>query len=190
MIGELERDWGPVVRYEGGCPSLIISPGAGTPGSLSCRFMRTVDRRLPACEDCRFLLTEPPEEPEARSASKSCKREIYLRLESSCCRPAFTAAAAWREVDADRERGEGLWPRRAAPSPEFDTARAIDGDPDIDRDGGREFKSGAIVFWFYGRGQGEGFRKADRYSAGHSSTDAKMTQAAGRREVGLKEVGR
>jgi hypothetical protein len=48
-------------------------------------------------------------------------------------------------VDAERERGEGLCPRRAAPSPEFEIVRVIDGDPDIDRDGGREFKSGAIA---------------------------------------------
>ena len=31
------------------------------------------------------------------------------------------------------------------PSLELDIARAIDVDPDIDRDGGREFKSGAMV---------------------------------------------
>lgn len=61
---------------------------------------------------------------------------------SSCSRPAFTAAVAWSEDD--RERGEGLWPRRAAASPEDASARAIDGDPDPDREGGREFKSGAI----------------------------------------------
>lgn len=45
----------------------------------------------------------------------------------------------------ERESGEGLWPRKAAPSPELEIARAIDGDPDIDREGGREFKSGAMV---------------------------------------------
>lgn len=77
--------------------------------------------------------------------STSNKSKESLRLESSCWRPAFTAAAAWREVDADLESGEGLCPRNAAPSPEFDIARAIDGDPDVERDGGREFKSGAIV---------------------------------------------
>jgi hypothetical protein len=32
----------------------------------------------------------------------------------------------------------------------LDIARAIDGDPDIDRDGGREFKSGAIAAFSYG----------------------------------------
>lgn len=71
-----------------------------------------------------------------------------MRLESSCWRPAFTAAAACKDVEADRESGDGLWPRKAAASPELDIARAIDGDPVIDREGGREFKSGAIfVLW-------------------------------------------
>jgi hypothetical protein len=63
MIGEPERDCGLAVRYEGSCDSLIISPGEGTLGSLSCKFMSTVERRLPACEDCRFLVAELPEEP-------------------------------------------------------------------------------------------------------------------------------
>lgn len=78
--------------------------------------------------------------------------EMYVRLESSCCSPAFMAAAAWREVDTDRGEGEGVWPRRAAASPEFDTARGIVGDPerDIDLEGGREFKSGAIAAVLYG----------------------------------------
>ena len=49
------------MRYEGNCPSLIISPGEGTLGSLSCKFMRTFERRLPACEGCLPLLeTELP----------------------------------------------------------------------------------------------------------------------------------
>ena len=96
-----------------------------------------------------------------------------LRLESSCCRPAFTAAAAWSEVDADLDSGEGLCPRRAAPSPEFDIARAIDGDPDIDRDGGREFKSGAIAASFYGSRIGRWLRRwtARPVRAGDFSTD-------------------
>jgi hypothetical protein len=57
----------------------------------------------------------------------------------------LTAAAAWREVEAERDNGEGLWPLRAAASPEVEIARAIDGDPDIDLEGGSEFKSGAIT---------------------------------------------
>ena len=63
MIGEPERDCGLAVRYEGSCASLTISPGEGTLGSLSCKFMRTVERRLPACEDCRLRAAELPEEP-------------------------------------------------------------------------------------------------------------------------------
>lgn len=51
-----------------------------------------MDRLLPAWEGWRFLVTELLEE----------------RLESSCCSPAFTAAAAWREVDADLGEGEGV----------------------------------------------------------------------------------
>lgn len=46
------------------CPSLIISPGPGTDGSLSCRFIKTVDRRLPAAlEVCRLRDKEPLGEP-------------------------------------------------------------------------------------------------------------------------------
>jgi hypothetical protein len=75
-----------------------------------------------------------------------------IRLESSCWRPAFTAAAACKEVEADRESGDGLCPRKAVASPELDIARAIDGDPDIDREGGSEFKSGAISALLYGQG--------------------------------------
>lgn len=59
---------------------------------MSCKFIRTVDRLLPAWEGCRFLGTELLEE----------------RLESSCCSPAFTAAAAWRDVEADRGEGDGV----------------------------------------------------------------------------------
>lgn len=53
-------------------------------------------------------------------------------------------------MDADRGEGEGLWPRKAAASPELDSVRAIDGDPDIDLEGGSEFKSGAIGASLYG----------------------------------------
>jgi hypothetical protein len=34
-------------------------------------------------------------------------------------------------------------------SPEFDSVRAIFDDPDIEREGGREFKSGAMTFKEY-----------------------------------------
>lgn len=39
-------------------------------------------------------------------------------------------------------------PRKADPSPEFDIVRVI--FPDVDLEGGRLFKSGAIVFVFIG----------------------------------------
>jgi hypothetical protein len=57
-------------------------------------------------------------------------------------------------VGADRGEGDGLWPRKAAAaaSPEFDIVRAMMGDPDIDLEGGSEFKSGAIGALLYGPG--------------------------------------
>jgi len=98
-----------------------------------------------------------------------------LNIRLSSWSPAFTAAAAWREVEVDRDRGEGLWPaewksesmpnlkssgwqeeqavpRNAVPSPELDIVRAIVAEPDIDLEGGREFKSGAMTL-LYGIGQ-------------------------------------
>lgn len=68
----------------------------------------------------------------------------------------MTAAAAWRDVEADRGEGEGLWPRKAAASPELDSVRAIDGDPDIDLEGGSEFKSGAMKLRYMELGSGDG----------------------------------
>ena len=56
-------DCGLAVRYEAMWPSLIISPGEGTLGSLSCKFIRTVDRLRPVCDDCRFRVTELLEGP-------------------------------------------------------------------------------------------------------------------------------
>ena len=47
-------DRGLVVRNVLGVLSLIISPGAGNVGSLSCRFIKTVERRRPVCEGCLF----------------------------------------------------------------------------------------------------------------------------------------
>lgn len=60
----------------------------------------------------------------------------------------MTAAAACKDVDAERGDGEGLWPRKAVPSPVI--VRVIIGDPEVDLDleGGREFKSGAIAGQF------------------------------------------
>ena len=57
-------------------------------------------------------------------------------------------------MGADRGEGDGLWPRKAAAaaSPEFDIVRAMMGDPDIDLEGGSEFKSGAIGALLYGPG--------------------------------------
>jgi hypothetical protein len=49
-------DRGLVVRYALGALSLIISPGAGRVGSLSCKFIKTVERRRPVCEGCLFLV--------------------------------------------------------------------------------------------------------------------------------------
>ena len=69
----------------------------------------------------------------------------------------MTAAAAWSDVEALGE-GIGLWPRTAVLSPEFDTERFIAGDPGIDREGGKEFRSGAIADWellLYGDGIGD-----------------------------------
>ncbi len=58
----------------------------------------------------------------------------------------MTAAAAAREVEADRGLGDGLCPRREVSSPELEMVLVIVGDPDkaLDLEGGSEFKSGAI----------------------------------------------
>lgn len=72
---------------------------------------------------------------------------MNVRLESSCWSPALTAAAAWSDVGAERGDGEGVWPRKAAAavaSPDPENVRVIAGDPDNEREGGSEFKSGAI----------------------------------------------
>jgi hypothetical protein len=72
-----------------------------------------------------------------------------LRRDSSCCRPAFTAAAAWREVEADLGVGDGVWPLKAvAASVLLDIVRAMADEvvvaDDVDLEGGKEFRSGAI----------------------------------------------
>lgn len=48
--------------------------------------MSTAERRRPACGDDRVLFREPLDE----------------RRDDSCCRPAFMAAAAWSDIDAER----------------------------------------------------------------------------------------
>lgn len=65
----------------------------------------------------------------------------------------MTTAAA-ESVVADRDIGDGLWPRKAAASPELESARTIDGEPDVEveREGGRELRSGAITAPLYGMG--------------------------------------
>lgn len=63
MIGEPGRGCGLAVRNREVWDSLTISPGEGTAGSLSCKFMRTVERLLPAWEDCRFLVMELLDDP-------------------------------------------------------------------------------------------------------------------------------
>ena len=57
-------------------------------------------------------------------------------------------------MEADRGEGEGLWPRKADASPEFDDVRAIAGEPDTDLEGGREFRSGAIEASLYAAQEG------------------------------------
>lgn len=64
MVGELVNGRGLVVRYAVADPSLTISPGGGKPGSFSWRFMRTVERRRPGYEGCRFRGAELLEEPD------------------------------------------------------------------------------------------------------------------------------
>jgi hypothetical protein len=60
VIGEPVRECGLAVRCA--C-SLTISPGGGRFGSFICKFIKTVDRRLPVCDDCRFRLAELMEGP-------------------------------------------------------------------------------------------------------------------------------
>lgn len=93
--------------------SWTISPGPGTDGSLRWRFMWTCERRRLLLEEVVTWRERELEEPEAE---EQCQQEqnatmrgsdcANARREPSCCRPALTAAAAWREVEADR-LGEG-----------------------------------------------------------------------------------
>ena len=74
---------------------------------------------------------------------------LNIRLESSCCNPALTAAAACKEVEAVLEEGDGVWPRKAVPASVF-VMIALDIEvcvfvAEFDLEGGREFKSGAIA---------------------------------------------
>jgi hypothetical protein len=71
-------------------------------GSLSCKFIRTVERRRPVWGDDRLRVKELLED---------------LR-EGSCCSPAFMVAAACREMDAERgEPGGDSSRMRVGPSP-------------------------------------------------------------------------
>jgi len=111
--------------------SWTISPAGGRLGSLSCKFIRTVERLRPVCGDCRLRERELVEE----------------RLECSCWRLALTAAAACSEVDVEREDGDGVWLRMVAASVEvvMVLGRMGDGESGVDLEGGREFRSGAMV---------------------------------------------
>jgi hypothetical protein len=63
IVGEPVIDCGLLVRYEAVGPSVIISPGGGRLGSLSCKFMRTVERRRPVYDGCRFRGAELLDDP-------------------------------------------------------------------------------------------------------------------------------
>lgn len=98
----------------------------------------------------------------------------------------MTAAAAWRDVEADRGEGEGLWPRKAAASPEFDIVRVIAGDPDTDLEGGRELRSGAIEALLYGARIGGGGRRRWNESEGGQVAQRMCMEDFGRdRESGI-----
>lgn len=95
---------------------------------MSCKFIRTVERLRPVCEEVWLRGAELLDE----------------RRGLSCCRPALTAAAAWSEVDADLGDGEGLWPRKAVASV-LEMPLAIAGELVIDLEGGKELRSGIGV---------------------------------------------
>ena len=63
MMGEPVIECGLDVRYEAVFASVIISPGDGKLGSLSCKFMRTVERRRPVYDGCRFRGAELLDDP-------------------------------------------------------------------------------------------------------------------------------
>lgn len=64
---------------------------------MICRLWRTWDRLRPLLGEVTCREREPEE-----------RRELEER---SCCKPALTAAAACKEVEADRlGEGEPLWP--------------------------------------------------------------------------------
>lgn len=73
--------------------------------------------------------------------------------EVSCCRPAFTVAAACRDVEAVRGDGEGESPRRAVACSLV--VVAFDEDmfrvKDAGEDGGSELRSGAMEIPLGGR---------------------------------------
>ena len=71
--------------------------------------------------------------------------ELVDDLRESCwlCIEAFIAAAAARDTEFERERGEGVSRRRV--SDWLGTKRDWEGDPEGDREGGRVLISGAMV---------------------------------------------
>jgi hypothetical protein len=95
-------------------------------------------------------------------------------------------------VEAVREEGEGLWPRKTVASPVFALARFICDDPDNDLEAGREFKSGAIELSFMsgwdrlagaGRYRDEVIRHArGRIGMGEGGRDARLKPGIGRKE--------
>lgn len=77
---------------------------------------------------------------------------VHIRRPGSCCKPAFTVAAACSEMEAERGEGEGDSPRMEASPPApaaaapifmlpFAVARRGTATGD---EGGSEFKSGAM----------------------------------------------
>ena len=103
MSGDPDNGCGLDLRGRA-CSPLAISPGAGTFGSLSWRFMRTADRRRPALgedREDRFRVRELLEEPgeavsdiqEGRGKRVSAKQG---RLPQSCVTYVVRVRAADR----------------------------------------------------------------------------------------------
>lgn len=65
------------------------------------------------------------------------------RRESWFCMPALMVAAAARDTEEERGDGDGVW-RRKLSGFAWKT-RDWSGDPDGEREGGKEFRSGAIM---------------------------------------------
>lgn len=104
---------------------LDSSPGPGRLGSFKLRFMATAERRRsearPAWGEPRLLLVEE-------------RREMSA---------ALIVAAAAKDTEEDRGDGEGVWRRRA--SGVDGRTRDCIGEDDVEREGGRELRSGDIM---------------------------------------------